>query len=153
MQLFDDLAAHMAGESARALPLRGLFDGIERHPGAPEYWWVYAMLLSTMIPSIVNMTISGASLLRGVPWITDLLLWLMPERGAPPSFNRPWITLLLTLQLFVGAAIGIVAQGLLVYLVIWWLLPPFGVDLLGLARAVAAPDLPGQVIAAVAGLF
>jgi hypothetical protein len=130
-----------------------LFNGIEASPAAPQYWWVYAMLGSTMIPSIVNLTIGGASLLRGVPWLTTLLLRLMPERAPPPSFNRPWITLLLTLQVFVGAAIGVVAQALLIYLVIWWLLPPLGQDLLGMARAVAAADLPGQVIQTGLGLI
>ena len=33
---------------------------------APEFWWVYAMLLSTMIPSLVNLMLGGASLVRGV---------------------------------------------------------------------------------------
>jgi hypothetical protein len=153
IQLFDGLAAHSAGEGARILPLGQLLDGIEAHPAAPELWWVYAMLLSTMIPSLVNLTISGASLVRGIPWITKVLLWLMPERGAPPSFDRQWIALLLTSQVFVGAAIGVIAQGALAYLVIWWLLPPFGFGLLDLARAVAAPDLPGQAIAVIAHLF
>jgi hypothetical protein len=146
-----DLAAHSGGESARVLPLGPLFDGIESHPSAPEFWWVYAMLLSTMIPSLVNLVIGWASLLRGVPWVTRLLLYLMPERGAPPSFNRQWITLLLTLQAFVGAAIGIALQGLLAYLVIWWIVPLFGLDLLDLARTITAPDIPGQAIAAVFG--
>jgi hypothetical protein len=151
IQLFDDLATRSVGEGARALPLGPLLDGIETHPSAPEFSWVYAMLLSTMIPSLVNLMIGGASLVRGVPWVTNLLLYLMPERGAPPTFNRQWITLLLTLQIFVGAAIGVVLQGLLFYLVIWWLVPLFGRDLLDLARAIAAPDLPGQAVAAIFG--
>jgi hypothetical protein len=152
VQAFDDLAVLSGGDDARVLPLSDLFNGIEAHPSAPELWWVYALLLSTMIPSLVNLMIGGASLLRGVPWITKLLLWLMPERAPPRPFDRAWIAVLLTLQVFVGAMIGFILQGLLVYLVIWWLLPPFGLDLLDLARAVAAPDLPAHVIAAIAGL-
>ena len=34
-----------------------LFDDIAAHPTAPEYWWVYALLFSTMIPSIINLMI------------------------------------------------------------------------------------------------
>jgi hypothetical protein len=34
-----------------------LFDGIAAHLSAPEYWWLYALLLSTMIPSLVNLII------------------------------------------------------------------------------------------------
>ncbi len=152
VQVFDDLAVLSGGDDASVLPLSDLFNGIEAHPSAPEFWWVYALLLSTMIPSLVNLMIGGASLLRGVPWITKLLLWLMPERAAPRSFDRAWIAVLLTLQVFVGAAIGIAAQVFLAYVVIWWFPALFEQNLLDLARAVAAPDLPGRVIAALAGL-
>ena len=151
MQAFDDLAAHAGGADARILPLDTLFDGIASDPAAPEFWWVYAMLLSTMIPSLVNLMIGGASLLRGIPWITALLLRNMPERRAPPTFERTWMTLLLTLQVFLGGLLGIAAQGLLAYVVIGRVLPWFGLDLLGLARAVAAFDLPGHLLAWVTG--
>jgi len=61
------------------------------------------------------------------------------------------MTLLLTAQMFLGGLLGIVAQGVLVYIVIGLLLPIFGFDLLDLARGVAAPDLPGALIAWVTG--
>jgi hypothetical protein len=153
VQAFDDVAAHAAGDGARVLPLESLFDGIATNPAASEYWWVYATLLSTMIPSIVNLAIGGISLLRGIPWLTTLLLRLMPEDDAPPLLDQTRITLLLTLQVFVGLAIGIMAQGFLFYLVFWWVLPAFEVDLLYIARTVAAPDLPGQAIAVIARLL
>jgi hypothetical protein len=151
IQLFDDLAAHSGGSKARILPLSPLFDGIQAHPTAPHFWWVYVMLLSTMIPSLINLTIGGTALARGIPWITTFLLSWMPERRAPKAHNRPIIALLLSLQVFVGAAIGFAAQGILVYVTIWWLLPPIGLDLLDLARSVAEPDLPGQLITWVSG--
>ncbi len=147
VQAFGDLAARAGGENARIVSLDDLFRGIGTNPAAPEFWWVYAMLLSTMIPSLVNLTIGGASLLRGVPWITSLILRNMPERGTPNAIERTWMTLLLTAQMFVGGLLGIAAQGVLVYIVIGLLLPIFGFDLLDLARAVAAPDLPGALIA------
>lgn len=151
VQAFDAVAVRAGGDGARILPLGALFDGIAAHPGAPEYWLVYALLLSTMIPSLVNLTIGGASLLRGVPWLAALLLRNMPERGAPPTFERAWMTLLLTLQVFLGGLLGIAAQVFLAYVVIGLALPLFGLDLLDLARAVAALDLPGQVAGWFAG--
>jgi hypothetical protein len=48
---------------------RALFDGIEAHPAAPEYWWVNALLLSSMIPSFINLAISGMAFTRGIPWL------------------------------------------------------------------------------------
>lgn len=49
----------------------------------------------------------------------------------PRSLDRDWIA----------------AQALVVYVVIGLDLPVFGLDLLGLARGVAAPDLPGTLVA------
>jgi hypothetical protein len=40
---FDHLAEH--GGGGRISPLEQLFDGIATNPSAPEYWWVYALLL------------------------------------------------------------------------------------------------------------
>jgi len=151
VQAFGDLAAHAGGEKARILPLGPLFDGIAANPSAPEYWWAYAMLFSTMIPSLLNLMIGGASLLRGVPWLTAALLRAMPERRAPRSFDRTWIAGVLTAQVLLGVLLGIAVQAFLVYVVIVLLLPVFGLDLLGLARAVAAPDLPGALLAWIAG--
>ncbi|MGB8901038.1 MAG: hypothetical protein WCC90_18125 [Methylocella sp.] len=37
VQAFDELAAHGGGKPV--LPLDALFDGIAKHPAAPEYWW------------------------------------------------------------------------------------------------------------------
>jgi len=48
VQVFDALAVHGGGKAI--LGLDALFDGVAAHPTAPEYWWLYALLLSTMIP-------------------------------------------------------------------------------------------------------
>ena len=62
VQAFGEWVTH--GGGAPILPLGPLFDGISENPGAPEYWWVYALLLATMIPSLINL-IGGASLISG----------------------------------------------------------------------------------------
>jgi hypothetical protein len=71
----------------------------------------------------------------------------MPDHRTPPTFERTWMTLLLTSQVFLGGLLGIAAQGFLVYIVIGLVLPWFGLDLLDLALVVAAVDLPGTLLA------
>jgi len=86
VQAFDEIAAESRGRPI--LSLKPLLDGIESHPAASEYWWIYATLFSTMIPSIINLIIGGASLMRGVPGVPSLLLRFMPEIGLyPPSIG------------------------------------------------------------------
>jgi hypothetical protein len=145
VQAFNDLTLH--GRGNPVLPLEPFFDGISAHPTAPEYWWVYATLFSTMIPSIVNLMIGGASLMRGVPGVPSLLLRFMPANKAVPAFERTWIATVLTLQLVGGAILGIVVQFTLVYAVFWHVMPWMGLELLDMARALAAWDLPGKLIA------
>jgi hypothetical protein len=62
----------------------------------PEYWWLYALLLSTILPSLVNLVIGGASLVRGVPGRRSLLLRFMPDRGGVLKWDRTWIAAVLT---------------------------------------------------------
>jgi hypothetical protein len=111
VQGFDRLAAHGGGKPV--LPLETLFTGIEVNPSAPKYWWLYALLLSTMIPSLVNPVIGGTSLVRGLPGLPSLLLRFIPARGAVPKFDRAWIATVLTAQVAAGAALGIAAQAFL----------------------------------------
>jgi hypothetical protein len=128
------------------LPLRPLLDGISTHPEAPEFWWVYSLLLSTTIPSLLNLMIGGASLLRDIPGLPALLLLFMPAGKAVPAFDRTWLALVLTCQVFVGAFLGIAAQFVLAIGVIFYVLPWMGLELLDTARAVAEFDLPMRVL-------
>jgi hypothetical protein len=100
VQAFDALAERRGG--APVLPLEPLFNGIAAQPAAPEYWWLYALLLSTMIPSLVNLVIGGTSFLRGLPGVPSLLLKFIPAQGNVPKFDRAWIATVLTLQVAAG---------------------------------------------------
>jgi hypothetical protein len=151
VQTFDDLAARAGGEAARILPLDDLFDGIAADPGAATYWWVYALLLSTMIPSLLNLAIGGASLARGLPPLRRLLLHLMPEGKAPAPFNRQLIALLLIGQIVLGGFLGIGVPAGLLYMALDRAAPMLGYDLLDLARDVAQADLPGRAIGVLLG--
>jgi hypothetical protein len=86
VQAFDEVAIHGGGKPV--LPLDTLFDGIAKNPAAPEYWWVYALLLSSMIPSFINLAFGGASLLRGIPGVSSLILRFIPVKGAPLLWDR-----------------------------------------------------------------
>jgi hypothetical protein len=148
IQAFDELAAY--GGGSPVLPLREFFDGLAVHPGAPEYWWAYALLLSTMVPSLLNLIIGGASLLRGVPGIPSVLLHSMPEGVPVLSWDRRWMAAVLTGQMVVGALFGIAAQVaiavfVIALVVLGYVLPWLGFGLLALAPDVAAWDLPMQI--------
>ncbi|MGH6848807.1 MAG: hypothetical protein ACREC0_15650 [Methylocella sp.] len=111
-QTFVALAVHGGGARAVVLPLdKPFFDGITT--GAPEYWWVYALLLSTMIPSLVNLAIGGMALSRGIPGIGPLLLQWIPEGRDVPDYRRQLTAIGLTVQMFAGAFFGIAAQAFL----------------------------------------
>jgi hypothetical protein len=143
VQAFDALAVHGGGKPV--LPLTPLFDGLATHPEAPEYWWIYALLLSTMIPSLVNLVIGGTALTRTAPGLPSLLLRSMPAGRAVPAFNRAWVALVLTLQVVGGVILGVAAQALLAVGLIRYVMPWAGLGLLDVARAVAAFDLPARV--------
>jgi hypothetical protein len=151
VQAFDGLAVHGGGKPV--LPLDALFDGIAAHPAEPEYWWLYALLLSSMIPSLINLMIGGASLLRGVPGLPSLILRFMPVGKAVPTFERNWIALVLTLQVVMGAILGIAAQALLIVGVIGYVMPWLGLGLLDMARDVAAFNLPLRIGQFFAGIL
>jgi hypothetical protein len=143
VQAFDTLAVHGGGKPV--LPLDTLLNGIASHPSLPEYWWLYALLLSSMIPSLVNLVIGGTSLLRGLPGLPSLLLRKIPTQGNVPKFDRAWIATVLTAQVAAGTALGIAAQVFLVWVILGHVMPFFGLELLDIARDVTAFNLPARV--------
>ena len=96
-----------------------------------------------LLPSLVNLVIGGASLLRGLPGLPSLLLRFIPERGGVLKWDRHWIATVLTAQVAMGTALGIAAQVLLVVVIIGYIIP--FLELLGMAREVAAFNLPSRV--------
>jgi hypothetical protein len=95
-----------------------------------------------MIPSLINLTISGMALTRGIPWLAPLLLQWIPEGKAVPEYKRQLAAIGLTTQMFAGAGLGPAAQAFLAWGLIVHVMPWIGLDLLEMARAVAAFDLP-----------
>jgi hypothetical protein len=140
-------------ETDTSFAIDQLFNGLAAHPSAPEYWWLYALLVSSTLSSLIKFMIGGVSFLRGIPGLPSLLLRFMPAGKAVPAFERTWLALVLTLQIFVGAGLGIAAQVVLAVGVIFYLMPWIGLGLLDTTRVVADFDLPGQVAVAAVGRF
>lgn len=139
------------GGEPHGLRLGLLFNGLAAHPEAPEYWWLYALLLSTMIPSLLNLVIGGTALARAAPGMTTLLLSHVPAGRDVPAFDRAWVALVLTVQVAGGVVLGVVAQALLAIALIRYVMPTVGLGLLDMARAVATFNVP-EKIAALLGL-
>jgi hypothetical protein len=136
VQVFDDLAVY--GGGSRVLPpMREFLDAIRAAPEKPEYWWVYATLFSTMLPSLINLFIAGVSLARGVPGVSSWLLRKMKKGEAVPNYDRLLVALVLTFQGVIGFAIAVVAQGFLFWVIIWQAMPRLGFGILDLAYRVA----------------
>jgi hypothetical protein len=70
----------------------------------------------------------------------------MPASKAVPAFDRSWLALVLTCQVFADAFLGIAAQFVLVIGFIFYVLPWMGLEVLDTARAVAEFDLPMRVL-------
>jgi hypothetical protein len=69
----------------------------------------------------------------------------MPDRGGVLKWDRRWIAAVLTTQVAAGAALGVAAQAFLVVVIIGYVMPLFGPDLLQTARDVATFNLPARV--------
>lgn len=144
VQTFDSLAVHGGGKPV--LPLRPLFDGIAAHPANPEYWWVYVLLLSTMLPSLFNLVIGSTAVMRGLPGLSSLLLRFWPAGLAVPTYDRAWIAAVLTAQVALGVLLGVAVQGLLAYALLAHAMPATGLALLDICRGLADLDLPARLI-------
>lgn len=145
VQAFNHLAVYGGGDRAVVLPLDQLIDGIAQNPAEPEYWWLYALLLSTMISSLINLAIGGVALTRGIPWLARLVVQWIPKDGVLPDYKRQPLAIGLTVQMVSGVVLGIVAQAVLAWGLLFHLMPRLGLDLLDMARAVAGFDAPARI--------
>jgi hypothetical protein len=141
IQAFDLMAVR--GGGAQVLPLEELFQGISNDPLAPKYWWLYALLLSTMIPSLVNLVIGGLSLSRGVPRLSLYLHRLM--NSSESDFHRVQIASLLAAQVVIGVALGIAAQAAFIFVIFHCAMPLLGLEMLEVSRFVAGSNLPSHL--------
>ncbi len=142
-----DLLAVQAG-AAPTLPIIPLLDALSMQPEATQHWWLYAMLLSTLIPSLVNLVVGCTSWLRSAPWVTSWVLQRMPKSRKQADRavrQRVAVPLVLTAQWGLGGLMGLALMAFLVWIVLGALLAAAGLGLLDLMRALADWNLPAQV--------
>ena len=146
VQIFDDIAVFSAGPQARVLPLASLFDGLANQPGDYEYWWVWAMLFSTQIPSVFNLVVAACALARGFGPLTHWIVRRMPD-GAPVAAKD---RLLVAAALAVQIAGGALAAGLALYVLALLVLPralPFLGDVIrNVSERLAIYNAPAHTI-------
>ena len=75
----------------------------------------------------------------------SLLLRFIPGEGDVLKWDRRWLGTVLAAQVAAGAALGIAAQAFLVWVIIGYVRPFFGLELLDMAEGVAALNLPVRV--------
>lgn len=115
---------------APVLEITPIINGLKTNASSPEWWWVYGMLLSTLIPSAINLMIGGTSLVCGVPGLPSYLFSKVPKSQAPDPALRTALALAWTLQIVGGALLGLAVLAGLVYLVYGIVLPALGSGLL-----------------------
>jgi hypothetical protein len=146
VQTFDDIAVLRAGPGARILPLQPLLDGLARLPKAYENWWVWILLFSSMIPSILNLSIAIASFLRGLPILNQWILSRITLEKPLRERDRILLTATLTTQI-VG---GVLLTGVAIYLFLTYLiplgLPAFGTLMRDFAADLASYNAPARAI-------
>jgi hypothetical protein len=132
------LANRMAvlGGGEPIVDLGTLLLGIRLAPGSPEYWWIYAMLLTTVVPTLIHLIIAG---IAGMLWLGHVPFFeTWRHRLAKQVVNdtdaRVWATIYLTAVLVLGAGLPMVLLWLgwqgLTALADWNALP-WLLDLLG----------------------
>ena len=151
VQTFGDIAVLRAGEDARIMSLGPLFEKLDDDPAAYENWWIWLMLFSTAIPSVVNLAIASFAFMRGMPFATNWMLRHMPEEGPMRSRDRLRVAAALSVQLSVGLRI---TAGLLYFLIteiIPLALPTLGPIIRDFSSQLAAYDAPRRAMKWLAG--
>jgi hypothetical protein len=141
---FDDIAVLRAGPGVRILRLGPLFEGLESTPGDYEYRWVWFLLFSSIIPSILDLSITATAFLRGLPGLNRWILNRMPADKAVRERHKLRVAAALTGQVVGGVGFTGAAAHLFVVYLIPLGLPAFGAVVREFARALAAYNAPAR---------
>jgi hypothetical protein len=106
--------------------------------GDYEHWWLYAMLFSTQLPAIANITFGTFCLLRGLPIVNRWIAGLLPASGGIGLWQRLSVATATAAQFGLAVTMGLIG---LYYLYFWGLVAlvdaTFGVTLIELLRSVS----------------
>ena len=145
-----DLVAICAGHQP-LLPMTPLLDALSVDPAAVEHWWLRALLMSTLVPSGLNLCLACTSLMRSHRSVVTWLMRRLPEsrgQGDAVLVRSLTIATVLTAQWAVGVVAGLLALGLVIWVVIGLVMPAWGFGLLELMRALADANLPERLVSA-----
>lgn len=145
-----DLVAICAGHQP-LLPMTPLLDALSVDPAAVEHWWLHALLMSTLVPSGLNLCLACTSLMRSHRSVVTWLMRRLPEsrgQGDAVLVRSLTIATVLTAQWAVGVVAGLLALGLVIWVVIGLVMPAWGFGLLELMRALADANLPERLVSA-----
>ena len=113
----------------------------------PQYYWIYIMLFSTMIPSVCNVVIGLMSIARGfAPLYRFIETQKIPTKEAVPTANRMLFAPLIALNRMVCVFGGILLSMLALYAIWTMLLPLIGINLYSMALALNEENYPTQFI-------
>lgn len=134
-------------DQVRIFDVGHLLRGIREKPGDPRYYWVWVMLFSTMIPSVINLAAAAVAFIRGLPWVNQWVLGYFPTDGSPMGeMERAIVALVLAGQV----VFGLLLTGVGLYALGFWLLPMWlpvvGDELLWMSEQSAALNLPERVL-------
>lgn len=146
VQAFDLLA--IQGGAVAISPLVPLLDALAVAPQDTQHWWMHAMLLSTLLPSLLNLAVGCTSWLRSWPWLMRWVLRQMPldrQHAGRAVEQRVAVAALLTAQWGLGGLMGLMLMASTVWLVLGSLLPGAGLGLLDLMRLLADYNVPARL--------
>ena len=151
VQTFDDIGVLRAGEAGRVLPLGPLFEKLFDNPAETENWWIWLMLFSTAIPSVVNLFIASFAFLRSMPFTTKWILSSMPENAEMRSRDCLRVSAALAVQVAIGALLTATLLYLMFDNLIPATLPWLGAIIRDFSEKVAAYNAPAHVMKWLAG--
>jgi hypothetical protein len=79
-----------------------------------QYWWIYATLFSTLIPSILNVTVAALSLMRGAPSFHRLVAAKMRPGKPMMEIHLIWMPAALAFEVMLAVIAGVLITG-------WWI--------------------------------
>jgi hypothetical protein len=103
---------------------------------APEYWWIYATLFSTLIPSIINVSIGALSVVRGLTGFHHSVAEAMVPGTPMPSDDAFFNALALASSALLSVVIGLILTFGWMWVMVTYIFPSFG-GLIPMLRSVA----------------
>lgn len=114
--------------------------------GDPALWWIYATLLATQIPSLVNLAIGSFAFLRTLSFLNGPIDRLLQQQQASSGAMQIMVAAALGLQATIGTALAVLVTVAVIYALFFLAVPALGGNLLDLYIALADADYPRQLI-------